>query len=115
MCFKCGKVWTGQALAEAQGRITQLGQAFQRGTRVSGQAVDTRVFERPDKWNGRKKGVIKRMFRDEGFSEDHRSAVVGHMVESRDQDGGAGERAVGQGVDGLAIQGGLSRSVDVLA
>ena len=38
---------------EAQGRTTQLSQAFQRGTRVSGQVVVIRVLERPDKWDGR--------------------------------------------------------------
>ena len=41
---------------EEQGRITQLSQAFQRGTKVSGQVVNTRVLERPDKWDGRKRG-----------------------------------------------------------
>ena len=40
---------------EEQGRITQLSQAFQRGTKVSGQVVNTRVLERPDKWDGRKR------------------------------------------------------------
>ena len=32
-----------------------LSQAFQRETRVSGQVVNTRVLERPDKWDGRKR------------------------------------------------------------
>ena len=41
-----------QALAEAQVRITQQGQAFQQRTRANGQVVDTRVLGKPDKWDG---------------------------------------------------------------
>ena len=33
-----------QALAEAQGRITQLSQTAQQGTRATGQVIDTRVL-----------------------------------------------------------------------
>ena len=39
-----------RALAEAQGRISQLTQTFQQGTRVTGNVVDTRVFGKQDKW-----------------------------------------------------------------
>ena len=46
-------------------------------------------------------GVIKPMFRNEGLCENHRSAVVGQHVESRDQDGGH----EGQRVEGLKVQG----------
>ena len=50
--------------------------------------------------------VIKVIFRDEGFCEYHRSAVVRQCderehVESRDQNGGAGEPRV----EGLKVQG----------
>ena len=57
-----------------------------------GQVVDTCVLEKPDKWDERK-GVIKLIFCGEGIGEDHRSAAVGQHVESRDQDGGAGQCA----------------------
>ena len=44
-----------QALAEAQGRITQLSQTAQQGTRATGQVVDTRVLGKPDKCDGSEK------------------------------------------------------------
>ena len=47
----------------------------------------------------KRKGVIKLMFCGGGFGEDHRSAVVGQHVESRDQDGGAGQSALRQHVE----------------
>ena len=52
-----------------------------------------------------KRSLIKLMFRDEGFCEDHRSVVVGQHVESRDQDGGAGHCAERQHVEELQVQG----------
>ena len=71
-----------QALAEAQGRIAQLTQTFQQGTRVSGQVVDTRVLRKSDKWDGSQKSVVKLELRREGLCRSHRSAVVGRHDES---------------------------------
>ena len=40
-----------QTLADAQGRITQLSQTLQQGTKVSGQVIDTRVLWKWDTWD----------------------------------------------------------------
>ena len=83
------------ALVEAQNRIAQLDQAFQRGARPTVsvcQVVDTRVLGRPDKWDGSEKawpnwsfvmkayaGVI-----DQQLSEDMTSAEISTDAMSND-------------------------------
>ena len=56
-----------------------------------------------------KKDVIELMFRDESFCEDHRPVLrlcaEGPDVESRNQDGSAGQRTEEQCVEGLNVQG----------
>ena len=72
-----------RALVEAQTRITQLDQALQQGGRpgtAAGQVVDTRVFGRPDKWDGSEKAWSNWSFVMKAYAEAIDQALSADMT-----------------------------------
>ena len=71
-----------QTLAEAQGRITQLSQTFQQGTKVSGQVIDTRVLGKLDKWDGSEKAWPNWSFEAKAYAEAIDQQLSDDMTEA---------------------------------
>ena len=74
------------ALVEAQTRIAQLDQVLQQNERPGaavGQVVDTRVLERPDKWDEREK-AWPNWIRDERLRGSHQCRKQYRRAEQQD-------------------------------
>ena len=100
-CIECDKASTGRSTRQdhAAGRsVAARNESEWSGDRHS-------CPREAGQMGCQRKNVIKLVFRGEGSCEDHPSAVVDQHVESRDQDGRAGQGAEEQRVEGPANQG----------